>query len=496
MGILLLGACLRLWGIGHSSLNDDEFWGVAESKPGVRYILLEQWKKDIHPPLNLLLLHSWMKFRDSDGWLRLPSAIFSVATVGVLMLLAWEISSSWAISLVAGFFFSLSPFALHFAQYAKGYALLGLLSTSSCLFFLRSLRRSSRGDLFGLTLINLLGAYLHYSMLLLILAENMAFLLFRKQVCLSMKRWLCHQVATAILYLPWLPIFLHQWLAGRDYAIGDVLKALPGSLKGAYLFYCFSLGVSVGPFNLWAVLPAAMAFGITFLLGLKSCFQGGKNQQLLGILFLIPLLGGLARAAMVPKHFYLLLPLYLLVITLGLVRSSQRRTKGVFVLAGAIVIASAFASFNFLTGHELHAPATPWKEVALQIQKTSLPDSRILLYPEKRAGTYRYSRMLARYLPRLEAVLIPIGLEDTEEEILRLIEALPQGPLWAVLHYGGSDETERRRERIKAYLDERYRLMGSWNFGKNEHILGGGTKATPLRRQAYYALELRKYQIP
>ncbi len=94
---------------------------VEEAGPGPRYILLEQWKKDIHPPLNLLLLHGWMKLGESDGFLMFPSALFSAATLAAVLLLARELSRPAALAPLAGLLFCLSPFSIHFAHYAKGY---------------------------------------------------------------------------------------------------------------------------------------------------------------------------------------------------------------------------------------------------------------------------------------------------------------------------------------------------------------------------------------
>ena len=493
--IFLLGAGLRLWGLEDKSLNEDEFWVVSEAGSSIHYILFQEWKKDIHPPLNLIFFHYWMRIGEADWLLRLPSALFSIATLLLVALLAWELTRSRGVALLSSLFFALSPFAVHFAHYAKGYAFLGLLATASCLFFLRAVRLGASRDLLLLSVVNVLGAYTHYSMLLLILAQNLGFFLRAKGSPLGWKRWFAYQVGTAALGIPWVLPFLHQWLGGRDYALSDDLKLLPLPLRAGYILYCLCLGNSLNPLWLPIVIPAAVAFGLAFLLALPTLWKSGWAGRLLLALLLIPLGIGFARAAMLPKHLYFVLPLFSLALAAGVAGFARVSRATAVLTVGIIASASLVSSLNYLSGRQLHSPPAPWKETANQIrQEVSSPVADILLYPEKSSGTWRHSRMLRRYLPSLEIHFLPIAPDSTEAETLRFIQALPDAPLWAVLHYGGSSATERIRELIKAELERKFRLVGSWDFGRDEHLLEGFLKSKIIKRQPYDVLQLRRYE--
>lgn len=333
-------------------------------------------------------------------------------------------------------------------------------------------------------------------MLLVILAENLAYFwgFLLRRVALSGKDWAGGQALTALLFAPWAYPFLDQWLGGRDFVLGDGLKFVSPGLKVVYVFFSFSLGESVSPRELTIVVPAALGFGAAFLWGLGSGWRGKGSPQLLLPLFGVPLFIGLVRPAMTPKHLYLLLPFYLLWVGLGIVRLHRRSRTGGWILAGAVVAVSIVSAGNLLRGEQLHGPRAPWKEVAARIQAGPMADAPVLLYPAKPGGTYRYSRMLARYLPGIEPRLIPIGPEEEEEEIARRIAGLPAAPFWAVLHCGFSRPMEKRREFIKERLGKRFHLVESRAYGPGEHFLETHSLAPLNRRRIYHVLELQRYR--
>lgn len=492
---LLLGTGLRLWGLEDKSLNEDEFWVVSEAKSDIRHILFEEWKKDIHPPLNLLFFHYWMRLGEADWLLRLPSALFSIANLLLLALLAWEATRSVGVVLLSSLFFALSPFAVHFAHYAKGYAFQALMAAASCLFFLRAVRRGAHGDLLPLTAANTLGAYTHYSMLFLILAQNLGFLLLAKGSPLGRKRWFAYQAVTAVMGLPWAFPFLSQWHSGRDFGLSDNLKFLPLPLRAGYILFCFGLGFSVNPLHLAIVLPAAAALGAAFLTGLFTLGKEKGAGRLTLAFLLVPLVIGFLRAAILPKHLYLVLPVFSLVLAAGVVRLARWNRAAAVLTAGVIAAASLVSSLNYLAGRQIHSPPAPWKETAQRIrQEAPSPVVRVLLYPDKPTGTWRHSRMLSRYLTGKEIELFPIPPESTLEEALRSVRDLPALPVWGVLHYGGSGAAEGVREAIKTEMKKRFRLTGSWDFGQDEHLLDGFLESRAVKRQPYHVLQLRRYE--
>jgi len=127
--LITLALCLLAFvGLSVSSYWTDELftlWVIGRSG-GVG----EVWQRaltDVHPPFYYLFLHAWAQFAGySEFALRLPSALFSVAAVGVFALAARRIASTGAVAFACAAA-TLAPFWFFQSQNARSYGLCLLL---------------------------------------------------------------------------------------------------------------------------------------------------------------------------------------------------------------------------------------------------------------------------------------------------------------------------------------------------------------------------------
>lgn len=131
-GLVLATALgLRLHRLGEESLWIDEAITYARATKAPDALIHDTLRRK-HIPTYFLLMHHWLAVGDSEFALRLPSAVFSTGTCGVTYAIG-AVAGGPVAGLVAGLLLAIAPAQLHYAQEARMYALLTLLSALSLL---------------------------------------------------------------------------------------------------------------------------------------------------------------------------------------------------------------------------------------------------------------------------------------------------------------------------------------------------------------------------
>ena len=232
---LFAGLFLRLYALGRHSLWIDEMasYGIS-SLPWHNFLQLI-FRHEANMVFYYLWLRAWLHLGVNAFLLRLPSAIFSFLTIPVLYAItarAWGLRAAlWTSGLLAA-----NPFAIEYAQNARGYALATLLLCLSFLFLLRSLDEASRANWFLFDLFAVLAVYSHFLSGLALLGFFAALFTLR----LTRAQWICvawHALVIAFAVLPlailailqdhgqlaWIPPFrLHQ--------LGQSLGSISGAI--------------------------------------------------------------------------------------------------------------------------------------------------------------------------------------------------------------------------------------------------------------------------
>jgi len=249
--VLLLAVVLRAIGLGTRNLWFDEAWSWFVSQQPIRFVL-EEGRSNIHPPFLHIVLKLWTAlFGDGEAVLRIPSLIASVGIVAAAYGLGRQVLSHDA-ALWAAFLLALSPHQVFYAQEARMYALVSVLTLGAVLAYVRFLRReglladerspeataasrdldaggASRGEgrvradrvgALGYMLSGALALYTHVFGALVLAAVNGHFLGlivrrarrggFSPSLWSVVRRWGLWQLGLLLLYAPWVTTFVYQ----------------------------------------------------------------------------------------------------------------------------------------------------------------------------------------------------------------------------------------------------------------------------------------------
>lgn len=206
-GITAAGFVLRVAGMDQSLYGDEHYTFNIVTHHGVRGVWHQVYATSITPPLHYYLAWLAVQFGgDKTILVRLPSLILGTAAIPLLFLIARRIGGV-GVGLIAAALLALSPFALFYSTEARAYETVVFLITVSML----SLLKASEGDGRRWWVIYVLSScaaiWAHYTSVFVLSVEG-AWALWtqagrRRQV-------LAAQAAIVLLYMPWLPGYLHQ----------------------------------------------------------------------------------------------------------------------------------------------------------------------------------------------------------------------------------------------------------------------------------------------
>lgn len=234
--------------------------------------LMDALRRDGHPPLYYVLLNGWMDlFGTSDVAVRALSGLFSAAALPLAWVVGRRIGGR-PLAVASLVLLAVSPFAIHYATETRPYSLVMLLVLAGWLLLDDALRRPTLLRLLGLAVLSGLLLVTHYWSMWLLAAVGL---------CLLWRAWRgpsaaedeghrgpierasalrCALALAAglVLFLPFLPLFLHQaantgtpWatvvrptaavaLTFEDFGGGDFLEA---RLLGMVLAVLLLLGL-------------------------------------------------------------------------------------------------------------------------------------------------------------------------------------------------------------------------------------------------------------
>jgi len=376
--LLTLGALLiRLFRLDGQSLWIDECVTVSRAAWDLGKTFLFS---SYTPPLHHAFLHYWLMLGHSDFWVRLPSAVAGALCVPLTFLAARSLleeaspttrhpggsgcggSEGRAASWYAAVITAVAPLHIYYSQEAKPYSLTMLLGLLSVYGFLEIMRGGGDGNRGARPWVlylasTSLGIATHYSVVYVLVLENVWFFFGPGRRAVRTRNWL---LAQAFLFAAVvLPLWVFHFLPTTRMVQG----ALPGVLRRPfqplaipYFFYAFSVGFSFGPSlaDLHTVpaavlirshLPAlgltAVAFSLAFLSGLVR-MRPRRAALFLASWILLPLglslLASLKVGTIVHVRFAIVvLPAYVMILAAGVAALRAPWLRGA-LLAGLLAL--------------------------------------------------------------------------------------------------------------------------------------------------------------
>lgn len=239
--VLLLFIIIGALGARLVNLGVQQYWGdemlsisIVKHFRSIKDLISYLLFAEIHPPLPYLILHYWSGwFGYSEFALRIPSVIFGLLAVLVSYLFGRFILHSTRIGLLSALIVAFLPIQIHYSQSTRPYItymLFGLLM----LYGYCKYREKTKFIYILLYIITgTIGAYLHYSFILLVLVPMSLLWLFdiivisRVNVGRQLMIYILTHAAIFLAFYPWLPAVFYKQVLG-EYPIFGTLRSGSG----------------------------------------------------------------------------------------------------------------------------------------------------------------------------------------------------------------------------------------------------------------------------
>ncbi len=379
-------------------------------------------------PLYELLLRFWMPPDGSDAWMRIPSAAFGVAAVG----LAWMLmrAAGGREATFAAWFVALSPLLLMHSRIARAYSLACALAFLSNLALLGALRRRTTLSFLAYVAATALMIYANLLAAGIWLAQALFILWFLRRRLRRLLPWAAAHAGVGALLAPWLVYSLPgaiQFGAETTYTAQQVGRAA----KVCYLAFTLCLGETVHPLNFWVVPAGFLGFGAVMAAGTIYIV---RRRRAFGLLLLTQVAVLYSAAIMfpaaAPKHLTVLLPAWCGVLAIGLLRWNARKAASA---AGIILVATMCVSLvNYFAGREFHDAdmVTPWREMAAAVKGSEGPRDTLVVGYRMDHGAYDMFRRYYRGTLKAEY----LDFQDWRGHLDGAIKR--EGAVWLLLHDG------------------------------------------------------------
>jgi uncharacterized membrane protein len=261
LAILLLAFALRMYKASITLMWGDEGFSVYSASRDLYAITFEGKAVDPHPPLYYYLFHFWLPLAGtSELSIRFFSIFFGTATVAQMYMLGKRLFDA-RIGVIAAALLAIAPFAVHYSQEVRMYALVMFLSALALYAFVRWVDRPLSRPTLGkggldFFLSMLLAQYSLYQSAFLFVAQGVFLLPLLRSRYRFVMQWLGVSLAIILLFVPWL-------LAHSSSAFADV-KDVAGDTKPMDLPMFLLRGfaaISVGP-----TIPLTPAFAFAELI--------------------------------------------------------------------------------------------------------------------------------------------------------------------------------------------------------------------------------------
>jgi len=389
--IITLGIGLRLIGL-NKGIWFDEYYSIARVSNDNFF---ESLRNDNQPPTYFMILKLWSTFSKQEAFLRIPSIIFGVISIFLIMI--WIKPISIDASLLAGFMFSTMPILIRYSQEIRGYSLL-ILSTvfsfycsykivtkeNSYWYFLLaiSLTIAATTHLIGIMVLPTIGIYLLINFMqwekrIQWLKVSLAFL-FPTIIFFAIYFFFFNNLYGQNWWMP--PFSFRLFRSQFKYVLGIEKLLFPTSvfeginIKLALLFeFMYKSSILITIFVIlffgvwrksWSLLLAALIYWLQIIL--VSVFFYPIFWYRTILIGVIPLIGYLALHSTSIKN-----NIFRIIATLG-----------IFIIFIILAVGWFFI--------EARIPNEPWRQAAHYLETETKPNDIIIFYPNNAMGPIRY----------------------------------------------------------------------------------------------------------
>lgn len=235
-------------------------WIASHSFPNELFHCI--WADDVHAPLYHIFMHFYMQiFGNKTATIQFSSTIFSLILIPVVYNFGKEIFSK-KIGLLAATFLTFNTLFIYGTSFVRFYVPASIFLTLSTFYIFKLMKDASWKNIIGVAIFNTLLMYTLTTGSMYVFLQGLLFgiyfLVKRKDL---VKPFLIASGIALLLYLPYLPVFIHQYMNVKNSILGSY-SALFGmqwsDFIGVFAAFFFKprIGLALSPlFNLliWVV---------------------------------------------------------------------------------------------------------------------------------------------------------------------------------------------------------------------------------------------------
>jgi mannosyltransferase len=419
--IMLIGFVLRLISIRDSSLWLDEFTSIEIALQPLSDIILGTGFDKHTPPFYYIVLHLWFsQVQVSEFSLRFFSLLIDTFNI-YLVYLVFSKQFTYQVGLLSSIYYSLSAYAIYYAQEGRMYTLLLCLVLLTYLIaIIYTKGRQSLFQSFFLILICTIGLYTHYYYAFSLIAITLGVSFYLSKTRKMLFKWYMCIGISCIAFAPWLKVVLELMVSEGQVFRKYIWSVLP------YTLFRFSAGYAVFPLNvserreyelslinnLHIILPYMLVFIFVSIVSFHYLFKE-KNQEMKLIVFplilpaLLSLIVSLKQPIISERYLIISFPFYICLISLFPLTSLRKDIKK-FIQA-LIVILFVFALGMHYINEDFGK--TEWREVAEEIREAKMRNNIVVVKPGYASGVLSfYLRDDYNIIPFREEMLLEEGL--------------------------------------------------------------------------------------
>ncbi|MBI5031491.1 MAG: glycosyltransferase family 39 protein [Chloroflexi bacterium] len=488
--IVLIAFALRVWDIGGLRMWGDEGFSVYSANRDLYAITFEGKDVDPHPPLYYYLLHFYFPIGGySEFSIRFLSVLLGTATVALIYAIGKRMFGK-RVGALAATMLTLSPFAVHYSQEVRMYALVMFLGALAKWFFLaisnyklqitnhhahlhRAQVQVSRITWLGFFLSMLLAQYSLYQAAFVFVAQGIFLAPFLKRRFGFVMRWLAVSLAIVILFIPWLMAHSGSALTDVQGVAGDTtpMSVFEFLSRG---FAAISVGTSIplsNAFTLAALFLAVIVIGLAIALFTRNA---SINDWLLVTFVALPMISYYPVYYLAPLYRGRLFALALVPLMLLLARSTllivERARVMAIPLAILIVGVSAYSLGDYYFRYDRYsAVVEDYLPAIRDIEQHAQPGDVVLFHAYWQEGYF---------LSHYHGVPLTYGLVDKQPDLDNAMSK-PRN-VWAIIqalsHHGAED-----------WFAQNAAFLGEKNYGRMRVLsyragtpAVGETFATPI----------------
>ena len=456
--LTLAGGCLRLFHLGTKSLWVDEGATVTLARMAWPHFAQLWWSAEASfQGAFFLLMRAWLHLGQSEAWVRLPAAIFGIASIPLIYLVARKLVGLRA-ALASAAILAFSPTHVYYSQEARSYTMTILLLLVSTWFFVRAVEQNRERYWILWTVFSVLAVYSHYFAALVMVAQACSMFFHRKPA--PWARLIIHGLVILAIAAPGLTYIFR--VPPQAIVFTWMPKPTPKQLLHLALF----LGGGGEKFVLSTILWIAGAIAIRRERKSEAISGSFWDGMLVVSWAVVPVvltaLVSLRHPVFVQRYMIFSLPATVMLAGRGMTALSKRHLGSWLVVALCVT-----SSVNIVSVYR--KPREDWRNATNVILASAQPGDAVVIYPDYAIVTFDYYRQLNQHAPPLHVFTPPYyEAGDADRSLLNALSSNPRqfSHVWVILRREGKtrDTLQDDSPAVAAALQSVFGTPMTWQF--------------------------------